>query len=94
MAERSVVKSFELKKPISFGEGEEITKVDFYEPIGKDIRTMPAGATSLDDLMRLAVLISTIPSNGILDKFCKKDTQEVIKIALGFLGDGESEDET
>jgi hypothetical protein len=90
--EREVAEKYTLLKPVDFGD-ERITEVSFYEPIGKDIRTMPMGIPSMDEVMKLCVMISTIPSNGVLDRFSRADVQGVLKVTMGFLGDGDSEEE-
>ncbi len=84
--------TYTLVDPLKLSDSEEMTIVQFRKPLIGDIRKMPVGQPELDDIMKLAVNISDIPSDGIFDRLSIVDGQAIIERVVSFLGIGAQEE--
>lgn len=72
-----------LKKPIQLG-SETISKLEFREPVAKDLRKLPLDAMSMGVMLDLAGDLCAQP-NHVIDQLGMADTQQVLGVVGGFL---------
>lgn len=76
-------KTITLKKPIQQG-SETISKLEFREPVAKDLRKLPLENMSMSVMLDLAGDLCGQPTS-VVDQLSIADTQEVLGVVGGFL---------
>jgi hypothetical protein len=77
---------YTLKKPIVFG-SQTIDRLDFREPVAKDLRGVDLSARTIDANLTFASRLCGQPM-PVIDQLGMADLEEVLKIVEGFLSPG------